>query len=230
MVNLFQYKTTPSPIIIIFILSVTLFACGESGKKPESYNENRDLVPDPEGYKKDTIISSLAESTKNKICDFDTFLNDPKTPKLAKELYYNTYKLKDTEPGGLFKKLKTKDFRTRQFYFRVITNSYKISDGAYSYILGCFGDLYIRENTVEFAEYFDNKICFSDKDLETWAKIVILSFASNGDEEYNKSIIDRVIRIYEPNCWNCSPSQKETIRKFCKILKIRWQDKLKSKE
>jgi hypothetical protein len=219
---------TPPPTIIIFLLLLTLFACGQSGNKPESYNENRKLVPDPEGYKKDTIISSQTESTKNIKCDFDKFLNDPETPKFAKELYYNTYKLRADEPLDLLEKLESKDFPTRQFYFRVITNSYNISDGAYSEGLGNIGKEYIENKTLEFTQYFDDKDCFNDKDLETWAGIAILEFSIIGEGEYDKPIIDKFNNKLESNCVDCSVSQKETIRKFAKILKVKWLDYLKN--
>ncbi|MBK8722795.1 MAG: hypothetical protein IPL95_11150 [Saprospiraceae bacterium] len=43
------------------------------------------------------------------------------------------------EPLSYFDKLKNSDKETREFYFRVLTNSYKNADGAYAEGIGNLG-------------------------------------------------------------------------------------------
>lgn len=76
-------KTTLYVIAIALLL--TLFACGQDYKKQEPYNESRELLPDPEGYKKDTFILANKDSlililtnqilTSIKSKDFKSFAN-----------------------------------------------------------------------------------------------------------------------------------------------------------
>ncbi len=201
-----------------------MFACGQknSNTKPNNkISENNTNI-------KDTIISGQIESESADKCDFDKFLKDPNTPKIAKELYYNSYKLKDDEPLDLLEKLESSDFNIRQFYFRVITNSYKISDGAYSEGLGNIGKEYIENKTYEFVQYFDNENCFTDKDLETWADIVILELSIIREPEYDELIIKDYLNKIDLNCRSCSLNQKESLNKFSRILEAKWKDFLKN--
>ena len=76
-------KTTLYILTIGFLL--TLFACAQDNKKQEPYNESRELLPDPEGYKKDTLILTNKDSlilaltnqilTSIKSKDFKSFAN-----------------------------------------------------------------------------------------------------------------------------------------------------------
>jgi hypothetical protein len=54
--------TITSTILCSFIL--TLFSCGQTTEKSsQSYNESRELVPNPEGHKKDTSYFTSSDTT-----------------------------------------------------------------------------------------------------------------------------------------------------------------------
>ena len=201
---------------IIILMAFFLFACQNKLEK-----------------KIEQKISSNKEIKNNKIetCNFDRFLKDEKVPKIAKELYHNTYKLKDDEPLILLEKLESKDKEERMFYFRAITNSYKISDGAYSEGLGNIGKEYIENKTNEFVEYFDYKKCFTDEDLRTWAKITVLEFEiidENIEAGEKKSMAYKYCDELIHKSEKFSKNQKETIFKFTKLLKTEWTEFLRN--
>ena len=163
-------------------------------------------------------------------CNFDRFLKDVSVPEIAKKLYNDTYKLKNDEPLILLEKLKSNNKEERMFYFRVITNSYKISDGAYSESLGNIGKEYVENKTNEFVEYFDNKECFTDEDLETWADIVLLEIQleqDNVEKTKEEHIIYGYCRKLKKQSENYPATQKVTISKFTKILETKWGEFLK---
>jgi hypothetical protein len=160
-------------------------------------------------------------------CDFSQFLNDPQIPQPAKDLFNNTAKYSE-EPLSYFQELEKSDSAKRQFYFRVITNSKAIADGAYSEGLGISGKEFIEENTTVFASFFDNKNCFTEKDIETWADIVISEFEIIEEDAKNNSFIDKYNDKLNDNCKTCSEEQKEVIEKFSKALKSKWKASIKS--
>ena len=163
-------------------------------------------------------------------CDFDNFIADKKTPKLAKDIYLDKdWNLsKDNEALALLDSLTAKNKPSRPFYFKVVTKTYEKSDGYFSEGLGLAGKEYVENNTKEFISYFDNKDCFTESDLTTWADIVILEFSISGEGEYDKPIIDNYIKKLKSNCKDCSPTQKENISKLGVTLKNKWQDFLKN--
>jgi len=165
-------------------------------------------------------------------CNFDNFITNKKTPKLAKDIYLdNDWNLSnDIEALALLDSLTAKNKTSRPFYFKVVTKTYKKSDGYFAEGLGLAGKEYVENNTKEFISNFDNKACFTDNDLTTWAKIVILEFSIGGEGEYDKPIIDDYIKKLKSNCKECSPTQKENINKFGLILKNEWKDFLKHKD
>ena len=211
--------------ILTFGLTLILVACGH---KSNTINcvEKKDSVTEIT-HKQDSIVNDQQNLKTIHKSDFDKFLKDPKTPKMAIELYYNTYKLKGDEPLDLLENLESKDKLKRWFYFRVITNSYKISDSSYAEGLGNIGEEYIKNKTQEFASYFDNKECFTDKDLETWADISMLEFSISGqinDSVYDKVIVSNFNKKLKDNCENCKNSQKETIDKFSRLLENKYNE------
>jgi hypothetical protein len=163
-------------------------------------------------------------------CNFDEFIADKKTPKLAKDIYLdNDWNLRnDNEALALLDSLTAKNKQSRPFYFKVVTKTYLKSDGYFSEGLGLAGKEYVENNTKEFISYFDNKDCFTDNDLTTWAKIVILEFSISGEGEYDKPIIDAYIKKLKSNSNDCSSTQKENINKFGLTLKREWKDFLKN--
>lgn len=163
-------------------------------------------------------------------CNFDNFIADKKTPKFAKDIYLdNDWNLSnDNKALALLDSLTAKNKTSRPFYFKVVTKTYKKSDGYFSEGLGLAGKEYVENNTKEFISNFDNKDCFTDNDLTTWAKIVILEFSISGEGEYDKPIIDDYIKKLKSNCKECSPTQKENISKFGLTLKNEWKEFLKN--
>lgn len=162
-------------------------------------------------------------------CKIDQFLNDSNVPKLAKDIYLdNDWNLSnDNEALALLDSLAAKNKTSRPFYFKVVTKTYKKSDGYFSEGLGLAGKEYVENNTKEFIANFDDKTCFTDNDLTTWANIVILEFSINGEGEYDKPIIDDYIKKLKSNCKDCSPTQKENINRFSLTLKNEWKEFLK---
>ncbi len=162
-------------------------------------------------------------------CNFDNFIADKKTPKLAKDIYLDKeWNLSnDNEALALLDSLTAKNKPSRPFYFKVVTKTYKKSDGYFSEGLGLAGKEYVENNTKEFISNFDNKDCFSDNDLTTWTHILILEFSISGEGEYDKPIIDAYIKKLKSNCNDCSPTQKENINKFSLTLKKEWKEFLK---
>ena len=162
-------------------------------------------------------------------CQFEKFINDPKTPKLAKDIYLdNEWNLSnDNETLALLDSLTAEDITSRPFYFKVVTKSYKKSDGYYAEGLGLAGFEFVEKHTQDFATYFDNKKCHTDSDLFIWTDIVILEFGIRVENSHDKPTVDDYIKILKMNCKNCSTTQKETINKFGSILKEKWKDFLK---
>jgi hypothetical protein len=213
--------------LITIGLTLIFVACGQKSNTG-MYVEKKESVT-LTTQKQDSVIIQKVDIKKIHKSDFEMFLNDPKTPKIATELYHNTYKLKDDEPLELLKNLYSKDVLKRWFYFRIITNSYKISDSSYSEGLGSAGKDYIENRTCEFASYFDNKECFTDRDLETWANIALLEFEIDGESDngYDKTIVVNYKKKIKENCINATAKQKETIDKFCKLLETKYNEYVK---
>jgi hypothetical protein len=221
-----RMKTT-THILTIGLLLI-LFACGQDSKQPEPYNESRELVPNPEGYKKDTFELLDKDSSTKDLCNFNKYLNDTKTSKLAKAIFNDKdWSLSDDKVLNFLDSLTAKDKSARPFYFRVVTNSYKKSDGYYSEGLGLSGKEYVENNTLEFLDHFENKECFTDKDLETWADIVLLEFSLADEKMYDKPFVKDYCNKLNTNCNKCTASQKETLDKFSKALKTKWADYIK---
>lgn len=202
------------------------FSCKQNDKNEKAYNENRELVPNPEGNSKDKVLSTQDKTN----CNFDNILSNPKTPKLAIKLFNNDAKYSE-EPFSYFDKLESNDKETRDFYFRVLTNSYKNADGAYAEGIGNLGKEFIENNPKEFATFFDNKNCFNDTDLKTWAKIALLEFEiidENIETGKGEPLVNIYCKTLIKNSEQYSETQKETIVKFCNLLKNEWGDFLKN--
>ncbi len=211
-------------ILTIGILTLN-FSCKQNDKKEKTYNENQELVSNPEGKTKDNV--SLSDNETN--CNFDKILTDPKTPKVAIKLFNNDAKYSE-EPLSYFDELKNSEKETREFYFRVLTNSYKNVDGAYAEGIGNLGKEFIENNPKEFAAFFDNKTCFNDNDLKIWAKIALLEFEiidENVETEKGEPLVNVYCKTLLKNSEKYTETQKETIKKFCNFLKNEWGDFLK---
>lgn len=174
-----------------------------------------------------TVITVSCNTKLN--CKLDKFLNDSSVPKLAKEIYLddNWSLSNDNEALALLDSLVAKNKSSRPFYFKVVTKSYEKSDGYFSEELGLAGKEYVENNTKEFIANFDDKTCFTDNDLTTWAKIVILEFSISGEGEFDKPIMDNYIKKLKSNCKDCSPTQIENMNRFYLALKNEWKEFLK---
>lgn len=208
------------------ILTLLFFACNNSVDKKSVANK---FAKDSLAYVENSSTDKSEAKDYNYSCEFDKFVNDPKTPKLAKDIYLdNDWNLnKDNEALALLDSLTAKNKSSRQFYFKVVTKSEKKSDGYFSEELGNAGYEYVLNNTQEFASYFDSKQCHTDNDLDTWADILILEFGIIGEGDYDKPIIEKYIEKLKSNCKECSATQKETINKFDLTLKKKWNEFLK---
>ena len=211
-------------ILIIGILTLT-FSCKKIDKNEKPYKENRELVPNLEGNAKEKV--EITQNDSN--CNFDKIISDPKTPQLAIKLFNNNAKYSE-EPLSYFDKLKSTDKETREFYFRVLTNSYKNADGAYAEGIGNLGKEFIENNPKEFATFFDNKYCFNDEDIKTWAKITLLEFEiidENIETGKGEPLVYGYCKTLIKNSEKYSETQKETINKYCNYLKNEWGEFLK---
>jgi hypothetical protein len=87
-------------------------------------------------------------------CNFDEFIADKKTPKLAKDIYLdNDWNLRnDNEALALLDSLTAKNNQSRPFYFKVVTKTYLKSDGYFSEGLGLAGKEYV-ENSQLLEQY-----------------------------------------------------------------------------
>lgn len=214
----------------IIILLFGLIACNNRTDKNVVDEKTKTVHVDSSYIDSNEIYGAGGQPYKEfHNCNFDNFIADKKTPKLAKDIYLNNdWNLSnDNEALALLDSLTAKNKTSRPFYFKVVTKTYKKSDGYFSEGLGLAGKEYVENNTKEFISYFDNKDCFTDNDLTTWAKIVILEFSISGEGEYDKPIIDDYIKKLKSNCNDCSQTQKENINKFGLTLKKEWKEFLK---
>lgn len=217
-------------LTVIIILIFGLLSCNNSADKKTVDNEtSKDSLVHIDTFYIDQNEVNSNEYKEFHQCDFAKFLNDPKTPKLAKDIYLDKeWNLSnDNEALALLDSLTAKDKNSRPFYFKVVTKTEKKSDGYFSEGLGYAGYNYILNNTQEFASYFDNNQCHTANDLATWADIVIMEFSISGKGSYDKPIVDDYIKKLKSNCMNCSTTQKETINKFGLSLKEKWNEFLK---
>lgn len=217
-------------LTLIIILTYGLIACSNSTDRTSVERETaRDNLVKVKSFNIDEkeVTSNIYKDSYT--CDFDKFLNDPNTSKLAKDIYLdNEWNLKnDNESLALLDSLTTTNKFSRPFYFKVITKSEKKADGYFSEGLGLAGYEFVLNYTQEFASYFDNKACHTDKDLETWADIVIGEFSISGEGEFDQPVVDDYIKNLKSNCKNCSTTQIETVNKFGSILKEKWKEYLK---
>ena len=217
-------------LTVIIILTFGLLTCNNSADKKTVDNETaKDSLVHIDTFYIDQNEVNSNEYKEFHQCDFDKFLNDPKTPKLAKDIYLDKeWNLNnDAEALALLDSLTAKNKSARPFYFKVVTKTKKRADSYFSEGLGLAGYEFIENYTQEFASYFDNKQCHTDNDLATWADIVIMEFSISGEGSYDKPIVDDYIKKLKSNCKDCSTTQKETINKFGLTLKEKWNEFLK---
>lgn len=199
--------------IIFLLLTLLLVSCKEQAPKKEFQ------TIDNVNYQTVTIENDTAKVQKM-VTYFKPVLDNPTTPKLAK-LLLTDYASNSDEPLAYFDQLKSKEKKTKEFYFKVIGNTCKYADGSYAEGLGTMGKEYVEENTKDFVAFFDTTICFSDKDLEAWADIVMLEFSILLDEDMKAELINPYIAKLEKNCSGCSKAQQRTLTKFETLLRAK---------
>lgn len=202
---------------------MALISCnnfGDKNAKSESGLKNSSSIT--ENGNNDEDVDSLHNS-KGEImdCDFEKLMNDRETPQLAKDLINNTV-IHSEVPMSYFDNLDSKDKNSREFYFKVITNSYNFSDGAYAEGLGFKSKEYVENNTKDFISIFDNKDCFNNKDLTTWANIVMIEFKLKMENDFDRNLMENYCRKLNQNCIHCSNQQKELLNRFITMLKEKW--------
>ncbi|HTN17338.1 MAG TPA: hypothetical protein VL092_06650 [Chitinophagaceae bacterium] len=155
-------------------------------------------------------------------CDFDCFVKDPHTPRLAKAIYLDeAWSLnQDDEALALLDSLMAKEKAARPFYFKVVTKSYQKADGYYSEGLGLAAYEFLRWHTKEFVAYFDDTACHTAQDLADWADMVVLELSISREGEYDQPVVEEFLK--EANCRNCTPNQKETWNRFGLLLQEKW--------
>jgi hypothetical protein len=176
-----------------------------------------------------TLSSMWEAGTKiSDACQCSTIMNDQKTPLLAKELFVNADSI-SSEPDEVlswFTFLNSKDREKSIFYFKAITHSYKFVDGAFAEGLGNLGKTYIEHNTRNFARFFEETNCFTNKDLETWADIALLEFKILCEDEEDRYIFKDYLRKINSKCKGCSSAQINTLNRFRVLLQSKWDDYL----
>jgi hypothetical protein len=214
-----RFLTSTAVLVSTVAFSLILLSCGQ-----QDSGQNRELIPNPEGNKKDTFISADKPVINKDSCNFEKYLDAPTTSSLAKRLFNGeTINLDKDNPLFLLDSLSAQDSQSRPFYFKVITNSYKSADGYYSEGLGLRGKKYVENNTKEFINYFTDNSCFTDTDLKTWTNIVMLEL-DMADIKKPVPYIDMYVKILNDNCKDCTPGQKTTLLKFTQQLRQQWDE------
>lgn len=201
------------------LILTNLLSCGQNASGDDVRNTKRNERNALQPPTSDTLISDRWH--------FKKYLDDPKTPQLAKDIFNNNWTLKDDGPLELLEKLHGQDKDARPFYFRVVTNSYKQADGAYSEGLGNAGYEYVKNYPGEISNYFVGQNVFSDNDLQTWADIVMLEFEIISENEYDRPLVKNYLDTVGKNCKDCSEQQKKVIETFGRYLNQRWTGFLK---
>lgn len=218
---------------IIILLLFGLIACNNRTNKNVVDEKTKMVHVDSLNIDSNEINGAGGQPYKEfSKCNFDNFIVDKKTSKLAKDIYLdNDWNLSnDHEALALLDSLTAKNKQSRPFYFKVVTKTYIKSDGYFSERLGLAGKEYVENNTQEFASYFDNKECFTGKDLETWTDIVLLEIhleQDNVETTKVEHIIYGYCRKLKKQSANYPETQRETISKFIKILNNKWGEFLK---
>lgn len=212
--------------IIISLLGLT--ACNNRPDISAVKEQSKSAQVDSLNIDLNEIIGSGGQAYNEfQDCNFDEFIKDNKTPKLAKDIYLNNeWNLgNDNEALALLDSLNAKNKDSKPFYFKVVSLTIKKSDGYFSEGLGLIGKEFIENNTIEFVNNFSNKECFTKDDLNNWADIVMLELGMFVEEMATNNVVEEYINTLQVNCRNCNPKQKETLKIFVQLL-LNKKDKL----
>jgi len=217
-------------LILVTALTFVLFGCDSSPSKTSTVKGSiKDTIAHLDNFYLDDNEINGDEHKEFHSCDFEEIVKDTNTPKLAKDIYFdNEWKLNiDNDALALLDSLTAEDKSARPFYFKVVTKTMEKSDGYFAEGLGYAGKQYVENNTQEFVAYFDNKQCFTERDLTTWVDILMLEFSLLAENEFDKLYVDNYLKELNINCKNCSAIHKETLNKFSLILREEWHELLK---
>ncbi len=87
--------------------------------------------------------------------------------------------------------------------------------------------MYVKNYPSQFTNYFTGQNAFIDKDLKTWADIVMIEFEIISENECDKPLVKNYLDAIKKNCKDCSSQQKEVLDKFSQYLNERWTKFLK---
>jgi hypothetical protein len=213
---------------MLYLIPLIVFSCNQQAGDSKTQKESKGLGAGPQGDKKDSLAGQthLPDSL---LCVYDSYLKAPETSSLAKAIYLKKHwdLENDTLALALIDSLSAKNRDSRPFYFKVVTLSYAKADGYFAEALGYGGKRYVDSNTVEFLSRFDNHYCFSSRDLETWANILMLYFGIGADYKPDKQGMIKYTHQLESKCKNCSTTQLQTLSRLSELLKVKWEALLK---
>lgn len=219
-----HFKIFTSTAIIFF--SIGLSAC-KNQKRNVEFDKKPDSVTHTSFYIDPNEVNGTGGQPykENYTCNFESLITDEKTPKLAKDIYNNNnWDLNnDNQALALLDSLTCKNKTARAFYFKVITMTYHKADGYFSEALGLAGKEFVENDSEDFLSYFDDKACFTETDMETWANIVMLEFSITGIDPIEKSIVEKYLNKIRSNCHACSTAHIRTLNKFSMLLRSRWE-------
>jgi hypothetical protein len=205
----------------IIILLFGLIACDNRTDKNVVDDKVKTVHIDSLHIDRDEINGAGGQPYKESHnCNFDEFIVDKKTSKLAKDIYLNNeWNLgKDDEALALLDSLKAKNKHLRPFYCKILSLTIKKTDGYFSEALGLIGKEYVENNSVEFVNNFNYTECFTKDDLNNWADIVMLELGMYGEELATNNVVEDYIKSFRANCRKCNIEQKEISENFCQLL------------
>lgn len=172
--------------IVIFVLGLTLFSCGNQQLDASKDLEERDSS-------NNTSKESSQEkdnSTENKSplqVEVDNALRNESIDNYYKDIY-NKERLVSSDDNKMLSitdSLFTDNPKTDVFYFIVFTKSMNGSDGFYSEALGESSFNFVTKNTETFVDYFNVAPKLTEKDMDNWAKYILgeIKITREGDEQ-----------------------------------------------
>lgn len=211
---------------ILSIACLALFALASCNDDPGPERPKNSRIATPQtgspslSSSADDIAPYDPAINKFRNCPLDSFLLDNGIDSLSKKLYEGRkISLNEEAPLTLFPKFTKAQGALKVFYFRALTNSERSADGYYAEALGLFGKQYIENNTKEFISFFNDSLCFSEQDLQTWARITEGEFEISAEGE-KKPAIAAYCKKLKLRGKGYSASEKQNLHRFCDVLKM----------
>lgn len=159
-------------------------------------------------------------NTSQTFCDFSDILQNKNVNPIAKHIYLqrNVDSSILDQAYFLTEDLHSNDTHLEAFYCLVISRLEPKADGALAEGLSGACKKWVEEHTSSFFSYFDNKDCFTESELRNWASFVKNELELIGENEGIKEYKQIYTKTLERNCRHCSDVQKNTMRRFIKML------------